>query len=348
MDTKRTINGRTVEEIRSLLKAPLPKEAVAIRDYDGVAYIKADAILERLDEVLGFNYTVDFPVNEAAMSGKTLTYKCKCVVELYDDEDRLVTSRAMWGGSDVIFANEKMVSADGKKVDVKDARGQSIPLDYTDSTANTLTAAATDALKKLAFRYFGIGKSDLEKLEESGYDEVKVIASRSYNDNIFGELTDATGNSHKFVCFKSTMAQLKLTPDTFKVGSILEVKMSDSTDNKGNPQKKINKVLTSNSSAPSNQSTTNNTTSTPQPQTAKYNVVLKAPCLQLQNGAGVLYNGIEKNTGEAVQLVYLDKELAAMNLDRNKVIGYSDNAEVSVKAYVSGIANNIKQLVAVA
>ena len=68
----------------------------------------------------------------------------------------------------------------------------------------------------------------------------------------------------------------------------------------------------------------------------------------MQNGAGVLYNGIEKNTGEAVQLVYLDKELAAMNLDRNKVIGYSDNAEVSVKAYVSGIANNIKQLVAVA
>lgn len=108
--TKRTVNGLDVSEVMAKLAEPFPEEQEVCREIDGKDfwYIKVPVIMDRLDKVLGLNWTskVTEIIRTSGISYEVFsTYERKRVpregseyivtveIMIYDDEGKLVSTR---------------------------------------------------------------------------------------------------------------------------------------------------------------------------------------------------------------------------------------------------------------
>lgn len=137
MTTKATINGKNQDEVFAALRKEFPKEALD-RDYQGHLYVKMSAVEDRLNEVLGFNYSNNILQSkvETILGIPYFLFDCKLTIR--DDNGNVVCERSSAGGTQVRLATKG------------DNKG--LPVD----AAEDYKSAVQTAIKKAA-RSLGVG-----------------------------------------------------------------------------------------------------------------------------------------------------------------------------------------------
>lgn len=114
----RTINGKTLEEVMRRLKEEFEE---LITDEKGRPAISYEQLRERLDEVLGLNYSFEaLNVRLIEVDGK----KAFCgdgLITIKDDDGKIVCKRMHGGGEDIIMAKNG-----GKSVDLSNDYSRAI------------------------------------------------------------------------------------------------------------------------------------------------------------------------------------------------------------------------------
>ena len=87
---ERRINNQTFEDVLKKLKEVFPY--YAIHSEEGTPYIPYEIIKERLNNVLGLNWSTYFDVSYKDVLTRTLI-TIKCTLKLFDDEGKLVTTK---------------------------------------------------------------------------------------------------------------------------------------------------------------------------------------------------------------------------------------------------------------
>lgn len=140
MSTNRTINGKSFKEVQEALKAPFSTVTKSLSGFDALTI---EMVEERLDEVLGLNYSFVLTkapelTNLPSDTGDSLFFLMGVgEIQVFDDDGNLVARQAQGGGARVIYI---------------DKTGS--PKDPTDN----LQAAITDIKKKCAKNGLGVGR----------------------------------------------------------------------------------------------------------------------------------------------------------------------------------------------
>lgn len=99
--SKRTINGKPLQQVIKELG-----EVVDVygTNYQGHAYLPKDIVDERLDEILGLNYSFELTEKPHLIEmGSKKYFICCGIMTIYDDNGDFVAKREAGGGSEIIF-----------------------------------------------------------------------------------------------------------------------------------------------------------------------------------------------------------------------------------------------------
>lgn len=144
---ERTINGRSISEIRSLLKEPLPDSALKYSDELNITYVKCEEVRKRMDIIFGLNYTEDYDIRTEVLpdeNGEMAPFiQVKCTIQLLDDTGNLVRSCARWSGDRITKLSNNRVG-------------------YIANLGNDIDGACSDAFKRCC-REIGITSEKVGK-----------------------------------------------------------------------------------------------------------------------------------------------------------------------------------------
>jgi stress-induced morphogen len=190
----RTINGKNFNEILKELQKPFEKEWF---NYEKNSYIPSEHVEQRLDDVLGLNYSFEI-VSEPELlqfAGKKQTknkqivdtliqaYVSIGVISIYDDQGVLVSKRSCGGKKNIITINDLE--------------------DTIKDIGNDFKSCITDAFKKCA-KAFGVGRYlDIKYNKNQG----KNISGDNKPDN---RGTNNQSQSNDSTANDSTTSEIKL------------------------------------------------------------------------------------------------------------------------------------------
>ena len=159
-----TINGHELGEVMEQLQKEFDCSELRFNDALKVPYLPYSVVKQRLDDVLGFNYSVayDANVDELPDVGDALTpfVRIKCTITIYSDDGLVVSSRSCYGGDRII----RLSSSSGERAG------------YIPNYGNDLDGACSDAFKRAA-KLFGVTSKLVGKGNNTGKSNTK--ASRS-------------------------------------------------------------------------------------------------------------------------------------------------------------------------
>lgn len=242
----KTINGKPITKIMEELQADFPEDVIQTRSYDGIPYMSADILRNRLDEVVGVgHYNELYSDAEVVQVKESYATKVKCRLEFLDDDFEVCLVKEANGGSNIAFPKD----------DNKDE------LSKTQSLPNDVYAAGTDAFKKICKNLLHIGERQIEKAKNGVAYAIKINSLKAYGANIFGYGTLQSEEGEKqynIAIFKSEVEAFKKAYgdiDSAK-GKVITFYGKEGTDPKGNPQLVFKKVAKSDTpSAPKSQAT---------------------------------------------------------------------------------------------
>lgn len=231
------INGKEVKDIIKELASPMPKGSVKIRDFDGRPYIPVEAMIKRLNDVVGVeNYSDTYDIKEIK-AGDTLGYMAICTLRIYDEDRIPVIEKSMAGGSVISFPYDKETKR---------------RLTETTSLPNDVTTACQDAFKKVLSKRLGIGETDLEQAAKGEEWSVELTSSfREYNQSFYGDGI-FEGRNIKLALFKNDVTGCGTPVDAIKTigkGSFILVRGKIGQDKKGDEQIIIKSLVISSRSS---------------------------------------------------------------------------------------------------
>lgn len=144
MTTNVTINGKNPEKVFEALRKEFPPEAID-QDYQGFLYVKMSAVEDRLNEVLGFNYSNEILQSKVETVAGVSYFLFDCKIIIRDDSGKTLCERSSAGGTQVRIATK--------------GENKGLPVD----AAEDYKSAVQTAIKKAA-RSLGVGAylSDIE------------------------------------------------------------------------------------------------------------------------------------------------------------------------------------------
>lgn len=241
----KTINGMTLKEVFEKFQEDLPSEAIQIRDYDDVLYISVDNLRKRLDEVIGpEHYNEHYSDIELVSAKDTIAIKCKCTLELLDDDFNVILVKESAGGNTLAFPkiDEKVSSVDGDvrtftTIKKQDGKPNQIVGLTINSIPNDLDSACQDAFKRICKKQLGIGRRQLE-IAENGI--LYVVFVKSYKKTEKGHVfcdIEWNGQPYKFACFAKQVKELENRYGSERLsGKIIAFYGKEGKDGMNNPQ----------------------------------------------------------------------------------------------------------------
>ncbi len=189
----RTINGKSLEQVRRELAAPCN-----VSDFGGKKYISFRTVEQRMREVLGWNFSFEIIPGETfrEVHGGVMSIAMVGKITIYDDDGRVVTSFSWAGGED---------QAQQKRDDEDDG---SDPRFF--NLRNTVDMATQDVFRRTALRMGCCSDTETELRSNSGSSNGGRNSARSNRgDREFTPDTNAPGIA------ESTVFHLVIDPKTF-------------------------------------------------------------------------------------------------------------------------------------
>lgn len=158
-----TINGKSRAQIQEELCALFDESDFEQHSFTKRHYLPASVIINRLDKVLGLNYSFEPKELNLWENGSKQNVALIGVITIYDDDGRFVCSRGCGGGHVVICSNSANESENAKKdTNVEETLLSQSTLKEPVNVANDIEAATKDALKRAA-KMFGVGAQQLQE-----------------------------------------------------------------------------------------------------------------------------------------------------------------------------------------
>lgn len=249
----RTVNGKSLKDIFSQFQEDLPTDAIQSRDFDGVMYVPVDAFRKRVDEVLGpEHYNETYSEIELIEAKDTLAIKCKCTIEILDDDFNVILVKESVGGNTLAFPkiDEKTSTVENgvrsfSIIKTDEGKTSQVVGTTINSIPNDLDSACQDAFKRICKKQFGIGKRQLEQAENG---PLYVVFVKSYNKtskgHIFGDI-EWEGKAYRFACFSNKVKELEAKYGNSSLsGKVIAFYGKEGTDNNKKPQLVFSKAGT--------------------------------------------------------------------------------------------------------